>query len=175
VAGSLRRIQIHDDDWLHLKLRGRSRDDREVGRTKIGGRTAGCRQAKGQNMSAVELTDVGHENALPRGELLAASAIAQFYTFASRCMDWANTARVPFRSALFIRRWDCNGSRLAQGCRHSCNCKNMELLNAHPRKRRASRSQPADAESSASQNGGLNDATDERSREYRWVIVRTSA
>jgi hypothetical protein len=44
-------------------------------------------------MSAVQLNDVGHENAFARGELLAASAIAQFYTFASRCMDWASTTR----------------------------------------------------------------------------------
>jgi hypothetical protein len=115
VAGSLRRIQIHDDDWLHLKLRGRSRDDREIGRTKIGGRTAGCRQAKGQNMSAVELTDVGHENALPRGELLAASAIAQFYTFASRCMDWANTTRSFQERAVYTQmglQWLAAGARL---------------------------------------------------------------
>ena len=75
----------------------------------------GCRQAKGRTMSAVQLNDVGHENALPRGELLAASAIAQFYTFASRCMDWANTTRSPQERALYIRmglQWLDAGARL---------------------------------------------------------------
>ena len=91
MAGSLRCIQIHDDDWLHLKLRGRPRDDCEIEGSNIGG----CNAAgvSGQNMSVSQLNDVGHENALTRGELLAASAIAQFYTFARRCMDWANTTR----------------------------------------------------------------------------------
>lgn len=79
------------------------------------------------------------------------------------------TPRVPFRSALFIRRWDCNGSLLAQGCRHSRNCNNLKPLNAHPQRSRASRLRLADAEHSAFQNGGLNDATDERSREDRWI------
>ena len=50
-------------------------------------------EAKGQNMSDAQLNDVGHENALTRDELLAASAITQFYAFASRCMEWANTTR----------------------------------------------------------------------------------
>ena len=44
-------------------------------------------------MSDVPLHDVGHQNAPARDELLAASAITQFYTFASRCMEWANTTR----------------------------------------------------------------------------------
>jgi hypothetical protein len=44
-------------------------------------------------MSDVPLHDVGHQNAPARDELLAASAIIQFYTFASRCMEWANTTR----------------------------------------------------------------------------------
>ena len=45
-------------------------------------------------MSDVQLNNVGgRENALPEGEQLAASAIAQFYNFASRCMDWAWTTR----------------------------------------------------------------------------------
>jgi len=66
-------------------------------------------------MSAVELTDVGHENALPRGELLAASAIAQFYTFASRCMDWANTTRSLQERAVYTQmglQWLAAGARL---------------------------------------------------------------
>jgi hypothetical protein len=44
-------------------------------------------------MSDVPLHDVGHQTAPARDELLAASAITQFYTFASRCMDWASTTR----------------------------------------------------------------------------------
>jgi hypothetical protein len=75
----------------------------------------GCQQAKGQNMSVVQLNDVGHENALPRGELLAASAIAQFYTFASRCMDWANTTRSLQERAVYTQmglQWLAAGARL---------------------------------------------------------------
>jgi len=44
-------------------------------------------------MSDVQLNDIGHENSLIGGELIAASAIAQFYIFANRCMDWAHTTR----------------------------------------------------------------------------------
>ena len=44
-------------------------------------------------MSDVQLNDVGHENALARGELLAALAIAQASSFATGCMDWAITTR----------------------------------------------------------------------------------
>src|SRR5579863_9451312 len=84
------------------------------------------------------------------------------------------TQRVPFRSGLFILRWDCNGSLLAQDCRHWRNCKSPAHLNAAPRRRRVEIA-TADAEFSVSQNGGLNDATDEGSREDRWVIVRTPA
>ena len=66
-------------------------------------------------MSAVQLNDVGHENALPRGELLAASAIAQFYTLASRCMDWANTTRSLQERAVYTKmglQWLAAGARL---------------------------------------------------------------
>ena len=66
-------------------------------------------------MRAVQLNDVGHENALARGELLAASAIAQFYTFASRCMDWANTTRSLQERALYSQmglQWLAAGARL---------------------------------------------------------------
>jgi hypothetical protein len=44
-------------------------------------------------MSNVELCDVGHENAVAGRNLVAASAAAQFYNFAGRCMDWAQTTR----------------------------------------------------------------------------------
>jgi hypothetical protein len=44
-------------------------------------------------MSDAQLNDVGHENALTRGDILAATAIAQFYNFTSRCLDWARIAR----------------------------------------------------------------------------------
>ena len=66
-------------------------------------------------MSDVLLNDVSHDNALPRGELLAASAIAQFYTFASRCMDWANTTRSLQERTLYVQmalQWLAVGARL---------------------------------------------------------------
>jgi hypothetical protein len=66
-------------------------------------------------MGAVQLNDVGHDNALSRGELLAASAIAQFYTFASRCMDWANTTRSLQERAVYTQmglQWLAAGARL---------------------------------------------------------------
>ena len=66
-------------------------------------------------MSEVRLNDVGPGNALPQGELLAASAIAQFYTFASRCMDWANTTRSLQERALYVQmalQWLAAGARL---------------------------------------------------------------
>jgi hypothetical protein len=66
-------------------------------------------------MSDVQLNDVGHENAPARGELLAASAIAQFYTFASRCMDWANTTRSLQERTLYSQmalQWLAAGARL---------------------------------------------------------------
>ncbi len=66
-------------------------------------------------MSDVLLNDVGHENAPTRGELLAASEIAQFYTFASRCMDWANTTRSLQERAVYVQmglQWLAAGARL---------------------------------------------------------------
>ena len=44
-------------------------------------------------MSDAQLNDVGHENTLTQGDILAATAIAQFYNFTSRCLDWARIAR----------------------------------------------------------------------------------
>ncbi len=43
-------------------------------------------------MSDVPPNDIG-PTTTTRGELLAASAVAQFYTFAGQCMDWAKTTR----------------------------------------------------------------------------------
>jgi hypothetical protein len=66
-------------------------------------------------MSDLQLNDVGHENALTRGELLAASAIAQFYTLASRCMVWANTTRSLQQRAVYVQmalQWLAAGARL---------------------------------------------------------------
>jgi hypothetical protein len=66
-------------------------------------------------MSDVRPNDVGHENALLRGERLAASATAQFYTFASRCMDWARTARSLQERAVYVQlglQWLAAGARL---------------------------------------------------------------
>jgi hypothetical protein len=66
-------------------------------------------------MSVVQLNEVGHENARPRDELLAASAVAQFYTFARRCMDWANTTRSLQERAIYSQmalQWLAAGARL---------------------------------------------------------------
>jgi hypothetical protein len=66
-------------------------------------------------MSEVRLNDVGPGNALPRGELLATSAIALFYTFASRCMDWAKTTRSLQERAMYAQmalQWLAAGARL---------------------------------------------------------------
>ncbi len=43
-------------------------------------------------MSDAPPNDIGLTTTTP-GELLAASAVAQFYTFAGQCMDWAKTTR----------------------------------------------------------------------------------
>ena len=59
-------------------------------------------------MSDVRLHDVGHQNAPTRSELIAASAITQFYIFASRCMDWASTTRSLQERAVYVQmglRW----------------------------------------------------------------------
>ena len=59
-------------------------------------------------MSDVPLPNVGHQNAPTRDELLAASAITQFYIFASRCMDWASTTRSLQERAVYVQmglRW----------------------------------------------------------------------
>jgi hypothetical protein len=66
-------------------------------------------------MRDAQLNDVGHENALTRGELFAASAITQFYTFASRCMDWATTTRSIQERAVYVQmalQWLAAGARL---------------------------------------------------------------
>lgn len=54
-------------------------------------------------MSDVPPNDNG-QNTTTRGELLATSAIAQFYTFAGRCMDWAKTTPW-FRRGPCMLRW----------------------------------------------------------------------
>jgi hypothetical protein len=66
-------------------------------------------------MSDLEPNDVGHKNALTPGELLAASAVAQFYNFASRCMDWAWTTRSLQERAIYVQiglKWLAAGARL---------------------------------------------------------------
>ena len=66
-------------------------------------------------MSDAQLNDVGHENALTRGDILAATAIAQFYNFASRCMDWAKTTRSLQERAVYVHmglQWPAAGARL---------------------------------------------------------------
>jgi hypothetical protein len=75
----------------------------------------GVGKRRAEQMSAVQLNDVGHENPVPRGELLAATAIAQFYTFAGRCMDWANTTSSLQERAIYTRmglQWLAAGERL---------------------------------------------------------------
>ena len=65
-------------------------------------------------MSDVQLNDVGHENSLIGGEL-PASAIAQSYTFASRCMDWAQTTRSLKERSVYTQmamQWLAAGARL---------------------------------------------------------------
>lgn len=66
-------------------------------------------------MSDVQPNDLGHQNALTRGELLTASAINQCYDFASRCIDWANTTRSLQERALYVQmglQWLAAGARL---------------------------------------------------------------
>ena len=66
-------------------------------------------------MSDARLNDVGHENTLTQGDLLAATAIAQFYNFASRCMDWAKTTRSLQERAVYVQmglQWLAAGARL---------------------------------------------------------------
>ena len=66
-------------------------------------------------MRDVQPNDVGQQNVPIRDELLAASAVAQFYTFAGRCMDWAKTARSFQERALYMQmglRWLAAGARL---------------------------------------------------------------
>jgi hypothetical protein len=66
-------------------------------------------------MSDAQLNDVGQENALTRGDILAATAIAQFYNFASRCMDWAKTTRSLQERAVYAQmglQWLAAGARL---------------------------------------------------------------
>jgi hypothetical protein len=66
-------------------------------------------------MSDAQLNDVGHENAPTRGDIVAATAIAQFYNFASRCMDWAKTIRSLRERAVYVQmglQWLAAGARL---------------------------------------------------------------
>jgi hypothetical protein len=75
-------------------------------------------------MSDVQPSDVGHANAAIRGEILAASAITQFYTFASRCMDWAKTTRSLQERAVYVQmglQWLAAGARL-QTCLQLKSC-----------------------------------------------------
>ena len=66
-------------------------------------------------MNHAQKNNVGHENAIPRAEHIAASAIAQFYTFASRCMDWAKTTRSLQERVVYVQmglQWLAAGARL---------------------------------------------------------------
>jgi hypothetical protein len=66
-------------------------------------------------MNNLEPNDIGHKSALTPGELLAASAVAQFYNFAGRCMDWAWTTRSLQERAIYVHmglKWLAAGARL---------------------------------------------------------------
>lgn len=66
-------------------------------------------------MSDAMPSDVGHENAITGRELVAASAAAQFYNFADRCMDWAKTTRSIQERAVYTQmglQWLAAGAKL---------------------------------------------------------------
>jgi len=66
-------------------------------------------------MRDVQPNDVGQQNVPIRDELLAASAIAHFYTFAGRCTDWAKTTRSFQERAVYMQmglQWLAAGARL---------------------------------------------------------------
>ena len=114
-------------------------------------------------MSDVPLHDVGHQNAPARDELLAASAITQFYTFASRCMEWANTIRSLQERAVYVQmglQWLAAGARLQTFLR----LKNSHVARSASHKEGTTHQALSfDGEHGAHhrQLGGLHDATDE--------------
>jgi hypothetical protein len=64
-------------------------------------------------MSDAQLNEV--DRALTRGDVVAAAAIAQFYNFASRCLDWAKTTRSLQERAVYVQiglQWLAAGARL---------------------------------------------------------------
>jgi hypothetical protein len=66
-------------------------------------------------MSDLQPNDVSHKNTPTSGELLAASAVAQFYNFARRCMDWAWTTHSLQERAIYMQmglKWLAAGARL---------------------------------------------------------------
>ncbi len=66
-------------------------------------------------MSDAQLNDVGHEQAQVCGDIVAAAAITQFYNFAGRCIDWANTTRSLQERAIYRQmalQWLALGARL---------------------------------------------------------------
>jgi hypothetical protein len=129
-------------------------------------------------MSDVQPNDVGHEHALTRGELLAASAITRFYTFASRCMDWAKTTRSLQERAVYVQmalQWLAAGARLQTLLQfkspqeaslkpateidaQKADTLDIELAGHH---RQSKSDCERFSQDRASNNGGLNDTTDE--------------
>ena len=108
---------------------------------------------------AEHLHDVGHQTAPARDELLAASAITQFYTFASRCMEWANTTRSLQERAVYVQ-WLAAGARLQTFLR----LKNSHVARSASHKEGTThQALSLDGEHGAHhrQLGGLHDATDE--------------
>ncbi len=127
-------------------------------------------------MSDPQLNDVGHENALTRGDILAATEIAQFYNYANRCLDWAKTTRSLQERAVYVQmglQWLAAGARLQiflqfmnsqDGSRKAATQKNdlnvvaldIKLADHHRQIQRDRLSQDR-----ASNIGGLHDATEE--------------
>jgi hypothetical protein len=82
---------------------------------------------RGEDMTDVQPNDLSlHENA-PSGRL-GAAAIAQFYAFADRCIDWAKTTRSVQERGVYVQmglQWLAAGARL-QTLLHF---KNHQLVN----------------------------------------------
>jgi hypothetical protein len=113
-------------------------------------------------MTDAQLNDVGHENARTRGDIVAATVIAQFYDFASRCMDWAKSTHSLQERALYVQmglQWLAAGARLQTAMAKSAlkaAALDIELA-AHHRQIQSDRL----SQDLASHIGGLHDATEE--------------
>jgi hypothetical protein len=68
------------------------------------------------DMTDVRSNDASHrENVPTRGDCVGLAAIAQFYAFAERCIDWAKTTRSMQERAVYVQmglQWLAAGARL---------------------------------------------------------------